>query len=240
MIGTEVFNLNHLQHENLHRSPKSVFLTGATGGIGKSIHSLLSETYHVISPLRSELDLSNVRSIMEYIGRHKADPIDIIINCAASNPLKPSWEKMTPEEIEKIIRINLTAPLLLSRGLSGHMKKQKWGRIVNISSIWGVVGRATRTIYSETKFGLEGQTRSLAQAFGKFNILVNCVSPGFVDTQMTRRNLSQLEINRLLLSVPLGRLAQPEEIAKSVSFLVSEENSFINGANIVIDGGYTS
>jgi len=237
--GIERTTLTRLPHEFLDSSPMTVFLTGASRGIGLSIHEKLSTMgYNIIAPPRSELNLADISSITGYIEQHKQDPIDIIINNAAINPTTPLG-KMSPELIEEILRIDVIAPLLLTRGLTSHMKEESWGRIINISSIWGVRGREGRSVYSTAKHALNGMTSSLARELGTYNILVNSVCPGFIDTEMTRRNLSSEEIEVLLERVPLGRLARPEEIANVVAFLISKENTYLTGQSIVVDGGFT-
>jgi len=228
-----------LDRERLNLSSQTVFLTGGSGGIGKSIENkLLTEGYNIIAPPREELNLADLNSISEYVGKHENDPIDILINNAAINPAT-ALDEMTPELIEEVLRVDVTAPLLLTRGLTSHMKEKGWGRVINISSIWGVRGREGRSVYSAAKHALNGMTSSLARELGSHNILVNSVCPGFVDTEMTRRNLTPEQLAELLKKVPLGRLAQPDEIADVVAFLVSKKNTFITGQSIIVDGGFT-
>ena len=120
------------------------------------------------------------------------------------------------------------------------MKKQKYGRIVNIGSIWGLVGKPGRTIYAVTKHGIHGVTSNLAVELAPYNILVNTVCPGFTMTALTKKNNSKEQIDQLAVSIPLGRLAEPEEQAKVVCFLAGENNTYITGQQIAVDGGYTS
>lgn len=236
----EIKKYSRKPHEQLDFSHRTALVTGASRGIGLEINNCLVKLgCNVFTPSRSELNLSDIDSINEYVEKHRQDPIDIIINDAAINPAIP-LDEMEPELIEEIIRVNQTAPILLTRGLTDYMKENSWGRVVNISSIWGVMGRGARTVYSTTKFALDGMTRSLSQEYGKHGILVNSVCPGFVDTEMTRRNLSAEQLEALMARVPLGRLAQPEEIANAVAFLASDMNTFITGQSIVVDGGFTA
>jgi len=120
------------------------------------------------------------------------------------------------------------------------MRRRGYGLIVNIGSIFGLVSRAERTFYSTTKFGIRGLTRGSALDLAGAGILVNTVSPGFVLTELTRRILSGQEMRELAQEVPLGRFAEPEEIARVVAFLASDLNSYITGQNIVVDGGFVS
>lgn len=225
--------------KRLNPSFKTVFITGGSRGIGAAICKEISPRYNIIAPSRAELDLSSVDSIKNYIGQHKDDPIDILINNAGINPTTPFFE-MDQSVMSEMMLVNVTAPLLLIQGLTSHMKEKKWGRILNLSSIWGTTGRANRLVYSTAKHAINGITRSLADLLGPFNIVVNSVCPGFVDTEMTRRNLSPKVIAELLKRVPLGRLIQPEEIAKAAAWLISNENTSYTGQLFVIDGGFSA
>jgi 3-oxoacyl-[acyl-carrier protein] reductase len=119
------------------------------------------------------------------------------------------------------------------------MKINKWGRIVNISSIWGSISKEYRSAYSSSKFGLDGMTASLAAEVSSMGILANSVSPGFIDTDLTRQILGEKGIDEIQANIPIKRLGKPHEIASFVSWLVSNENSYISGQNIMIDGGFT-
>ena len=120
------------------------------------------------------------------------------------------------------------------------MKKNNFGRIVNIASIWSKITKSGRTVYSMSKSALVGMTRTLAVESAAHNVLVNCVSPGFTMTELTRSTLSDEEIQQLSNQVPMKRFANPGEISKVVMFLCSDMNSYITGENIVVDGGYTN
>ena len=119
------------------------------------------------------------------------------------------------------------------------MKENCWGRIVNITSIWGNITKEYRASYSSSKFGLDGMTVALASELSEMGILANSVGPGFIDTDLTRTILGEEGIEEVLGQIPIKRLGQVNEIASLVSWLVSNENTYISGQNIMIDGGFT-
>ena len=145
----------------------------------------------------------------------------------------------TDEEIERMIAINLVAPIKLLRGFTGSMKQKKYGRIVNIGSIWAVVSKGGRCVYSATKNGIHGVTNTLAVELAADNILVNTVCPGFTMTELTVKNNTPEEIAQISANIPMQRMAKPEEIAEVVYFLCSEQNTYLTGQKITVDGGYT-
>mgnify|MGYP001563865900 FL=1 len=217
---------------------KTVFITGAARGIGESIYKKLkTEKYKIIAPTREELDLSDSVSINQYIDTHKDLKIDILINNAGIN--LPTWiDELSDDNINQHIQINLTSPIKLINAFVPNMKKNKWGRIINISSIFGIVARGKQTMYTATKHGINGVTKALALELGPYNILVNSVCPGFTNTDLVKRNSP--EKNALIAKdIPQGRFAEPKEIAELVSFLISDKNTYINGQSLVIDGGFT-
>jgi 3-oxoacyl-[acyl-carrier protein] reductase len=114
------------------------------------------------------------------------------------------------------------------------------GWILNLGSIWSVISKPMRSLYSTSKSGITGMTRSMAVELASKNILINCISPGFVMTDLTRSSLSSTEIDELSRKIPMGRFAQPAEIARMAIFLTSEENTYLTGQNIVVDGGFTN
>ena len=119
------------------------------------------------------------------------------------------------------------------------MRQRQWGRIVNVASIWSLRSIAGRAAYSASKFGLDGLTAAIAAEVAADGVLVNCVSPGFVDTELLRRMMPAEQIAALVAQVPMRRLARPEEIAAFVGWLAGPENTYISGQNLPIDGGYT-
>jgi len=216
---------------------KTVLLTGASRGIGKAIFDEIKDEFEVLIPSREELNLTELGSIENYFAT--VPNIDILINNAGINIIK-GIEEILNEDIEKINTINLVAPLKLIQHCMKNMKDNGFGKIVNISSIWGIKSKEKRTLYSSTKFGIIGQTKALARELGEYNILVNAVCPGFTATDLTMQSLNREELSDIRKQIPLRRLASPKEIAKSVKFLISDENSYITGQTLVIDGGFTA
>lgn len=219
---------------------KNVLLTGGSRGIGKAVKDrFLRGGYTVCSPAREELDLADNQSIDGFIERNKAAEFDVIINNAGINDINFLVD-VSRNEIDSMIQINLKAPILLLRAFIPAMKKNNYGRIVNIGSIWAVVSKKGRGLYSSVKNGLHGITNALALELGEHNILVNTVCPGFTLTELTRKNNPPEEIDAICGQIPLKRMAAPEEIAEFVFYLCSEKNTYITGQKICIDGGFTA
>jgi 3-oxoacyl-[acyl-carrier protein] reductase len=241
---------------------RTVLITGATRGIGKQLaddfqslgaNLILTGTRpDQIKKLNEDVqklsngqkvkylcaDFSNKESLLDFIHEvRKYDTIDVCINNAGINRINYVYDASLTDW-EDILNVNLRAPFAILHDVSQIMKKHGYGRIVNVGSIFGVVSKEKRAIYSSTKAGLVGLTRAAALDLAPYGILVNCVSPGFVLTDMTRRILTEAEIKDLAARVPLGRMAVPEDISRAIVFLSSDLNTYITGQNIVVDGGY--
>ena len=214
-----------------------VLVTGGSRGIGHAIVELLESSgeFEVLAPDRKKLDLAAPQSVRAFL--EGCPDIDALVNAAGINVLG-RLNELDETIVAQMCQTNLYAPLQLIRGVADGMRRRGGGRIVNLSSIFGVRSKEFRTLYSLTKFGLTGVTKALARELGPDGILVNAVAPGYVDTEMTRKNVPQNELERLRGEIPLRRLATPAEIAKLVRFLISEENTYITGQSIVIDGGF--
>jgi len=216
---------------------KKVFLTGGNGDIGSSIKEIfIKNGFNVTAPTSKELNLENLDEIRKYF-KDKDIDFDIIVHCAGFNNPK-NIENLSVEDIEKTAKINYISFFELVKELSPAMKGKMTGKIVAISSLYGTITRSGRLAYTTSKHALNGCVKTLACELGKYNILVNSVSPGFVDTKMTRKNNSQEKIDLLCKKIPVKRLAKPEDIANTVYFLCSEQNTYITGQDIIVDGGF--
>ena len=218
-------------------SRRRVLVTGGTGGIGSAVIERLSSAaeFEVHYPSRSELDLASAGSIERYFD--VARDYEIVINNAGIN-IPKYIEDIGEAEIQASLSINLVAPLQIIKKCVPYMKQQGFGRIVNVSSIWGIRSKEKRTLYSATKFGLNGMTKSLARELGPYNILVNSICPGYVNTELTRKNVTPEEQEVIKKEIPLRRFAEPDEIAESIAFLISERNSYMTGQTLIVDGGF--
>lgn len=217
---------------------KRVLITGGARGIGKAIADRYTVAgFEVYAPTRAEMDLSNEASIDEFIARNKNVSFDILVNNAAENIIA-ELQNLTMDDWKRMQTVNLTAPFLLTKFVASRMIAQKWGRVVNISSAYSVISRVGRGGYGMTKSAINSLTRTSALELAAYNILVNAVAPGFVETDLTRKNNSPEQIEALRQQVPMKRLGTPQEIAEFVYYLGSEQNTYITGQVIFVDGGF--
>jgi 3-oxoacyl-[acyl-carrier protein] reductase len=216
---------------------RTALITGSSRGIGLAIKNKLEDSgIRVIAPKRDELDLLSDVSIKEYLA-HLNDPIDILINNAGINILSAVVD-VTEENVRQTIQTNLLGPFELVRGIVPGMVERKYGRIVNISSIWSEITKPRRSTYSMSKAALNGLTRTVAVEMAEHNVLVNAIAPGYVNTELTRKNNNEQEIAKIKDTIPIKRLAEPGEIAEVVAFFASESNTYVTGQVIMVDGGY--
>lgn len=229
-------------------------VTGGTRGIGRCISELLLKggaqviyTGTKALPDRileggryEQLDLMSDQSTAAFIERViTPSRIDILVNNAGVN-VNETVDEILDEHWDTIVKINLTGAMKMLRAVAGNMKGNgNCGKIVNISSIWGVISKSKRNAYSAVKTGLIGLTRASALDLAAHGILVNALCPGFVNTELTRSMLSKEEMAQLAFEVPLGRFAEVDEIARAALFLCSSANTYITGQTIVVDGGFT-
>ena len=217
---------------------RTALVTGASRGIGRCVADAFREHgYEVLAPSRSEVDLADPRAVKDFASSEVCANVDVLINNAGENKPLP-LEKIEPEDLQRILTVNVSAAFLLARYLGPAMARRGWGRIVNVSSVYSMVSREKRSMYSTSKAALNGLTRAMAVELGPKNVLVNAVCPGFVDTDLTRQNNSSEEIDALCGLVPLRRLASVEEIAGFIYYLGSEMNTYITGQTLAIDGGF--
>jgi 3-oxoacyl-[acyl-carrier protein] reductase len=234
---------------------KKVLITGATRGIGKELaiqYSNLGATVVITGTQRKKPDWNRANIHYEVLNISaktkwqdaiskivdKYDGFDICINNAGINKIA-SIDELDIDDLNNIILVNLTAPIFISSVVSKSMIKNRYGFIINIGSIFGVVSKEKRNPYTATKSGIIGATKTIALDLAKYNILVNTISPGFVDTELTRNVLGKEGMDLMKQKIPLQRLAKPFDIVNTTMFLTSDYNTYITGQNIIIDGGFT-
>lgn len=235
---------------------QSVLITGGSRGIGRAMVELFaSEGYKVaFTYLSSEkearalsqktgalalrADCEREEEILSAVSEAEAalGGIDCLINNAAISGFSLLTD-ITTEEWNRFLRINLTAPFIYSRAVLPAMIRKGRGRIVNITSMWGLVGASCEVHYSAAKAGLIGFTKALAKEVGPSGITVNAIAPGVIETDMNR-SLSEEDLIALKDETPLSRLGRPEEIARAALFLCSEGAGFITGEIMNISGGF--
>ena len=234
---------------------KNIIITGATGGIGGSlVKKFISLNGNVLgtgtkaeklnllerenSGLKvKKFDISNHSKIEEFIDNasNELGGLDILINNAGVNVDNLSL-RMKDEEWKKVIDVNLTSTFLLSKYAIKKMLKNKFGRIVNITSIVGHSGNLGQSNYSASKAGIIGMSKSLAIEYAKKNITINCVSPGFIVSDMTS-NLPEKVKDQLTSRIPMARLGNGDDVSNCVAFLSSETTSYVTGETIHVNGG---
>ena len=234
---------------------KKILITGATGGIGKALVNkfsslganilatgtknekldLLKKEFPNINILK--FDISEHPKIEEFIENvfSQLTGLDVLINNAGVN-LDNLSLRMSDEQWKKVIDINLGSTFLLTKHAIKKMLKNKYGRIVNITSIVGHTGNLGQANYAASKAGIIGMSKSLAIEYAKKNITINCVSPGFIQTKMTDNILENIKAV-LTSKIPMSRLGSGEDVANTVAFLSSDAASYITGETIHVNGG---
>ena len=237
---------------------KVVAITGAAAGIGLAISELfaargarlaLLDTDAEVDRLAARLgpnnasyrlDVSDERAVQatfDEIGRTFGGA-DVVVNNAGIGVIEPA-EKLSVAGWDRTMAVNLRGPFLCARAAAPFMFKKRWGRIINIASQAAVIGIEGHVAYSASKAGLLGMTHCMAIEWGPNGVTVNCVSPTVVDTELGRANWSGEKGAKARADIPTRRFVQPAEVAEAVAFLSSDAASMINGANLLIDGGYT-
>lgn len=217
----------------------TALITGAGRGIGAAVAAALSsDGWKVLNPSRGELDLADPRSIALYLNNLDDQRIDgLVLNAGVNRPAPLGV--LTAAEWSRVQQVNCTSAFSLTSALCPAMADRGFGRIVAISSIYADRAREGRLAYSASKAALQALVRGISVEFGSRGVIANCVAPGFVDTELTRANNPPEVITELVKRVPVGRLADPSEIAAVVTFLMASGNRYLTGQTITVDGGFT-
>lgn len=227
---------------------KTVVVTGASGGIGREIARSFKDMGYMVfgtyfnSPFEENGIISvkcdvksenDVKELSEFVIK-KSGGIDVLVNCAGVCKTGV-FQDFSENDYNKICDTNLKGAFLVSKEFVPFMINKKCGRIINISSIWGVSGASCEAVYSASKAGLIGFTKALAKELAPSGITVNAVSPGVILTDMLKE-YSDEELEELRNQTPVGRLGTPKDVANAVMFFASENSDFISGQNLVTDG----
>ena len=230
---------------------RTAFVTGASRGIGRACAKALGEAgarvilaardtakleevaYEIPGAMCIAIDLASAESISEAFA--KAGNVDILVNNAGITKDGLAM-RMKKDDWDAVLATNLTGAFLAIQQVLPGMLKQRWGRIINISSIVGETGNPGQSNYVASKAGLIGLTKSLAQEIASRTVTVNAVAPGFIETDMTRA-LSEDQVKKLVENVPLGRLGRVEDVAQAVVYLCSPGASYVSGTTIHVNGG---
>ena len=234
---------------------KKIIITGATGGIGNALIEKFNDlngnilatgtNEEKLNSLKKKFpnikilkfDISDHSQIEEFIesASNKLDGLDILVNNAGINKDNLSL-RMKDEEWNKVIHINLSSTFLLCKFAIKKMLKNKYGKIVNITSVVGHTGNVGQANYAASKAGIIGMTKSLAIEYAKKNLNLNCVSPGFIQTAMTEK-ISESIKTTLISRIPMAKLGTGEDVANSTAFLCSDSASYLTGETIHVNGG---
>lgn len=236
---------------------KVALVTGATRGIGQAIaHVLAQQGATVVGTATSEsgaqaistalapfggrgvvLDVNDsaaIDALLDSLLKESGGP-HILVNNAGITRDNLAM-RLKDDDWSAVLDTNLSAVFKLSRGVIRGMMKARWGRIINVTSVIGSSGNAGQANYAAAKAGVAGMARALAKELGSRNITVNCIAPGFIDTDMTR-SLGETQTAALLQQIPLGRLGEPEDVAHAVAFLASPQAGYITGTTVHVNGG---
>ena len=234
---------------------KNALITGATGGIGMAIVDILSKKFNLILVARNEekleqlssknnsvlqhikCDLSNPNEIKRLIEKINMEnlAIDVLVNNAGIND-DSLFLRMNTEKWENVINTNLSSNFHFTSHISKLMIKKKWGRIINITSVVGHTGNLGQANYCASKAGIIGMSKSIALELAKRNVTVNCISPGFIESNMTDL-LTDNQKEIILKKIPLEIIGSPYDVAHCVNFIASDESRYITGETIHVNGG---
>jgi 3-oxoacyl-[acyl-carrier protein] reductase len=214
---------------------RKILVLGGSGDIGHEIVKKFSNDI-VISVGSKDIDLSDKQSVENFNKQHSN--FDTIIHSAGYN-VPGAFESLNLDELEKSVRTNLLGFLPVVQNNIDHWKNTGTGRVVVVSSLYGFISRYGRMPYVISKHGLIGFVKTLAIELGPIGATVNAVTPGYINTKMTSKNNTPETIEKIVKGIPAGRMGTPTEIADAVAFLASEQNTYINGHDLVVDGGYS-
>ena len=238
---------------------RTALVTGASRGIGKSIaERLVDDGFFVVGTSTTDSGVENIegwlgdrgiglmmrvedRALVEASVQRiseRCGDVSVLINNAGITH-DSLLVRMKDDEWCDVIETNLAGTFRLCKSVLRSMIKARWGRIVNVSSVVARMGNPGQTNYAASKAGIEGFTRALAQEVGSRGITVNCVAPGFIDTDMTAA-LGDAQVDNLAATIPLGRIGSPRDVASAVSFLVSEDAGYVTGETLHVNGGLYS
>ncbi|MED5555234.1 MAG: 3-oxoacyl-ACP reductase FabG [Pseudomonadota bacterium] len=238
---------------------RTALVTGASRGIGKSIaERLVDDGFFVVGTSTTDSGVENIEGWLGDRGiglmmrvedpalveasvqriSERCGDVSVLINNAGITH-DSLLVRMKDDEWSDVIETNLAGTFRLCKSVLRSMIKARWGRIVNVSSVVARMGNPGQTNYAASKAGIEGFTRALAQEVGSRGITVNCVAPGFIDTDMTAA-LGDAQVDNLAATIPLGRIGSPRDVASAVSFLVSEDAGYVTGETLHVNGGLYS
>jgi len=233
--------------------PQRVLVTGGTRGIGlATAQKLASAGFEVwVSGRGSGESISSQGHTFHYLQADFAIPedmtrlcenvrdigFDALVNNAGINRVAPLLE-LSEEDFDMVFSVNVRAAFQLTRAVIPKMMDAGYGRICNVSSIWGLKSISGRAAYSTSKFALRGLTAAIASEFAPRGILANCVAPGIIDTELTRLVLGDAGIQEISKRIPIRRLGGANEIAEMIAWLVSANNSYMTGQTVTVDGGF--
>lgn|SRR5487761_163622 len=242
-----------LDTDSLRAPRRMAVVTGGTRGIGRAIATrLLADGNDCLVVATADSAPPTLPKGAQYYGadlrsRAAAEKLAdhlreiqpaILVNNVGLN-IKGATAEFPVEDYDVLLDTNLRVPFILIRAVLPGMVAQNWGRIVNVTSLWGVSGNAEDAAYCASKFGLDGLAVSLAAEVARSGVLVNSVAPGFIYTEQAAEAYTDEALKAVSQQIPVGRLGKPEEVAALVSWLAGTENTYLTGQNILIDGGLT-